>query len=321
MQNIIKLTKFLKKRIQKNHQKYFKYKILKSKKNQKYKSFFRVTNKFDNNILIKEGGKRIFGYSRKSMKNKPLITIITVVLNDEKDLENTIKSVLLQKYDNIEFIIIDGGSNGNVISKIKKFENYIDYWISQKDLGIWDAYNKGIKLSSGDFICFLNVGDFFTEQAINVVYKKIVFDEKIDIVFGTVLKKKVFTGYYPKKLIFNLNIFPSFVSTFINKKIYEKFGLLDLKYKYLSDYEYIYRLNNLKKLNWRQTSKNEIVTVFDLNGFSSKLGVGNKFVEEAKIRMKYENNLLVIIKIFIKLIRYYYIKIFNKEKFLKYNLD
>ena len=82
-----------------------------------------------------------------SLRNKPLITIITVILNKDKDLEKTIKSVLLQKYENIEYIIIDGGSNGSVLSKIKKYENYIDYWISQKDKGIFDAFNKGIRLA------------------------------------------------------------------------------------------------------------------------------------------------------------------------------
>ena len=63
--------------------------------------------------------------------------------------------------------------HGKVITKIKKYDNHIDYWISQKDLGIWDAWNKGIKLSTGKFICFLNVGDFFAENSINSILKRI----------------------------------------------------------------------------------------------------------------------------------------------------
>ena len=190
MQNLLNLSKYLKKKIPKNNQVYLRHRKNSFRINEKYQTFLRVTQKFDNNILINEGGKRVKGFFRRGFKNKPLISIITVVFNDEKDLENTIKSVLLQDYDNLEFIIIDGGSNGKVITKIKKYENHIDYWISQKDRGIWDAWNKGIKLSTGKFICFLNVGDFFTENSIKKIIKIINKNENIDIIFGAVKKKK-----------------------------------------------------------------------------------------------------------------------------------
>ena len=88
-------------------------------------------------------------------------------------METTIKSVILQNYSNLEFIIIDGGSSDNTISVIKKYENHIDYWVSQKDRGIFDAFNKGLRLSSGDYICILNSGDYFTENSINFIVKKI----------------------------------------------------------------------------------------------------------------------------------------------------
>ena len=101
-----------------------------------------------------------------------MITVVTVVLNKDKDLEKTIKSVLFQKYENIEYIIIDGGSNGSVFLKSKNMKIF-DYWISQKDKGIFDAFNKGIRLANGDYICFLNVGDYFTEKATFYISKKI----------------------------------------------------------------------------------------------------------------------------------------------------
>ena len=126
MQNVLNLSKYLKKEIPKNNQIYFRHKKNSFHKDEKYQSFLRATKKFNRNILIKEGGKRVQGFFRRSLKKKPLISIITVVFNDEKDLENTIKSVLLQNYSNLEFIIIDGGSNGGVITKIKKYDDYID---------------------------------------------------------------------------------------------------------------------------------------------------------------------------------------------------
>tara|TARA_B100001057_G_scaffold491885_1_gene583114 strand:- start:10323 stop:11282 length:960 start_codon:yes stop_codon:yes gene_type:complete len=319
MQNLLNLSKYLKKKIPKNNQVYLRHKKNSFRINEKYQTFSRVTQKFDNNILIREGGKRVKGFFRRCFQNKPLISIITVVFNDEKDLENTIKSVLLQDYDNLEFIIIDGGSSGKVITKIKKYENYIDYWISQKDLGIWDAWNKGIRLSTGKFICFLNVGDFFTENSINTIVKTINKNENLDIIFGAVKKKKIYAGFYPKKISMNLNIFPSFVSTFVSSDIYKKYGLFDLNFKYFNDYEFVYRLIKKKKLNWVATSQNKVITVFDLKGYSSKIGIIKRLIEEFKIRLKYENFFLIFFKIFLKFFRFYYLKIFKTNKFIKYN--
>ena len=83
------------------------------------------------------------------MKNKnlnPLISIITVVKNNEKYLEETIQSIINQKFKNFEYIIIDGKSTDRTLEIIKKYNTEIDYWISEDDKGIYDAFNKGIKL-------------------------------------------------------------------------------------------------------------------------------------------------------------------------------
>jgi hypothetical protein len=88
-----------------------------------------------------EGGLRIKGYFKKSLDNKPSISIITVVYNGEKYLEETIKSVITQTYDNVEYIIIDGGSTDGTLDIIKKYEDYIDYWVSEKDGGMYNAIN------------------------------------------------------------------------------------------------------------------------------------------------------------------------------------
>lgn len=77
----------------------------------------------------------------------PKVSIITVVYNGEKELENTILSVIRQTYDNLEYIIVDGGSTDNTINIIKKYANKISYWISEPDKGIYDAMNKGIDVA------------------------------------------------------------------------------------------------------------------------------------------------------------------------------
>lgn len=319
MQNNLIFGKYLSKPVKKNNQLYFEVLQAKTnKKKYKFRSYIKATKNFDKNKLLHEGGKRIKGYFRRSVPNKPLITIITIVFNNDKDLENTIKSVLHQKYNNIEYIIIDGGSNKSVISKIKRYENYIDYWISQKDNGIFDAYNKGIKLASGDFIGFLNVGDYFTENAINFVLPKIK-KKNLDIIFGSVKKKKIYSGFSEIKITKALNIFPSLMSTFINIDMFKRYGLFDLSFSFYNDYEFIYRLIKKKKLKFDITSKKEVITVFDLNGFSSKINIYRRLIEELKIRIKYENFFLATIKMIFKFFRYHQLKFFNQKKFNKYN--
>jgi len=92
--------------------------------------------------------------------SKPLVTIITVVFNGEDFLEKTIRSIISHSIkNNLEYIVIDGGSSDNTLNIIKKYEQSIDYWISEKDNGIYDAMNKGIDLANGDWVNFMNAGD------------------------------------------------------------------------------------------------------------------------------------------------------------------
>jgi len=186
-----------------------------------------------------------------AIKELPLITVITVVYNGEKYLEQTIQSVINQTYPNVEYIIIDGGSTDGTIDLIKKYEDYIDYWVSEKDKGIYDAMNKGIEISFGNWLYFLNCNDLFLENNIlSKVFK--YFDKKNKAVYGNVLlknKSKVYDGKFNRlKLIFINNICHQALffnhSIFfndryeINCKILADY-LLNIKYFTLKNYKYM----------------------------------------------------------------------------------
>lgn len=134
-----------------------------------------------------EGGLRTKGYFKRNLENRPLITVVTVIYNGEQFLEETILSVLNQSYDNVEYIIIDGGSTDNTLNIIRKYEHAIDYWISEKDHGIYDAMNNGVKLSSADWINFMNAGDYFnTGDVVFSLSKEIIKADDVDVFYSDI---------------------------------------------------------------------------------------------------------------------------------------
>jgi tetratricopeptide (TPR) repeat protein len=116
-----------------------------------------------------EGGKRVKGIIKNSLPNQPLVTIITVCLNSEKYLEQCIRSVMQQTYKNLEYIIIDGGSNDGTLNIIEKYADEIDYYLSERDRGLYHAMNKGLALASGDYILILNSDDWYETECVKAL--------------------------------------------------------------------------------------------------------------------------------------------------------
>jgi Glycosyl transferase family 2 len=113
---------------------------------------------------IREGGLRTKGIERRGMAERPLISVITVVYNGASNLEQTIQSVINQDCQNFEYIIIDGGSTDGTIEIVEKYADRIDYWMSGRDAGLYDAMNRGIDLAAGEWLSFMNCGDFFADS-------------------------------------------------------------------------------------------------------------------------------------------------------------
>lgn len=190
---------------------------------------------------ISEGGRRTKDYFKSSLDGDPLVSVITIVLNGVKYLENAIRSVLNQTYGNVEYIIIDGGSNDGTLDVIRKYGDQIDYWVSEGDDGIADAFNKGISLCAGEVIGIINADDWYEPDAI----------EKI---MACSIHPAVYCGnvqYWnegEKDYVFTTNIHGlskemtlNHPAIFVSASIYQKYGVFDSKYKYAMDYELLLR--------------------------------------------------------------------------------
>ena len=136
--------------------------------------------------FVEEGGFRNKINKDKIKNKKTFFSIITVVKNSSDTIESTIKSVINQNHQDIEYIVIDGNSNDDTLNKIKSYNNKINYWCCIRDKGIYDAMNYGLKLASGKVIGIINSGDIYTKDSFDIVKKYFIQKENLSFLFGTV---------------------------------------------------------------------------------------------------------------------------------------
>ncbi len=189
--------------------------------------------------------KRLFESVRRvnkieSKNEEPLVSIVTALYNNDKTLERCLESVQNQNYKNIEHIIIDGGSNENVIEILKKYKDKVGYIISEKDNGIYHAMNKGIKLARGKYICLVNSDDFYDEDHIlNLVNE--IKKSKSDVVYTNfnIDKNKCKSSESIDEGIYFGNLNVNHASFLVTKQAYNKVGLYDENLKIISDIKWI----------------------------------------------------------------------------------
>lgn len=186
----------------------------------------------------------------------PKISIITPSYNQGKYIEETILSILNQNYPNLEYIIIDGGSTDNSVEIIKKYEQHLAYWVSEKDKGQSDAINKGFRRATGEIVCWLNSDDILITDALNKVVRCFTENKELDLVNGHLLlideNSKISSNHfilkqkdwYAKRGIY----YVSQPSMFWKRKIFNTVGLLRDDFHASMDREFLIRIfkNNFK---------------------------------------------------------------------------
>jgi glycosyltransferase involved in cell wall biosynthesis len=255
-----------------------------------------------------EGGLRTKGYFKQSYRETsevsekfavPLVTIITVVFNGEKHLEQTIQSVISQTYDNVEYIIIDGGSTDGTVDIIRKYEEVIDYWVSEPDAGISDAMNKGISLATGILINHLHAGDKFAADTTLSSVVSSYNSEGWRWCFGNQLLRSptdnAIVGCFcpPKfsqKLLHIVNTIPH-PTVFSERALIEEVNGFDNNYKCAMDYHLWLRFTQLSKPKQFDYATAE----FLLGGRSSdiKLALREEFRARKEVLMQSKLELLL----------------------------
>ena len=177
------------------------------------------------------------------------VSLITVCLNSAKTLTDTIESIVAQSYQNLEYIIIDGGSTDGTLEIIRRHEKHIAVWLSEPDNGIYDAMNKGIRMATGEIVGIVNSDDFLEDNALDVISTSYIKNKQAEVIYGKarVIDDKAKISFIVRppldlsgKKIYGMNI--PHGGVYITKKCYEKHGLYNIKYSLAADHELMVRL-------------------------------------------------------------------------------
>ncbi len=205
------------------------------------------------------------------------ISIVTATYNSEKTISDTIKSVNLQSYDNVEHIIIDGGSTDNTLGVIQSLPSRVSQVISEQDNGIYDAMNKGIKLATGDVIGILNSDDFYKSNDILEIVAREFMDNNIDCLYADL---EYVSAENPMKVVrywksksykngmFQKGWHPAHPTFFIKRECYKKYGSFNLDFRIAADYEIMLRF--LEKYKLKSSYINKTFVCMRVGGESNR---------------------------------------------------
>lgn len=235
--------------------------------------------------------------------NTPLVSIITIVYNNEKYICDAIESVLSQNYPNIEYLVIDGGSTDQTIELIKQYKDKIDYFVSEPDNGVYDALNKGIAKSNGEIIGILHSDDLFYDSFVisNSINKMtsadaefcfsnmLIYDERT----GKTLR--YYDASYFSRWLFRLGWMPPHPTIFMNKSLFNEFGQYSTGYKVAGDFDFLVRMFYGRDIRWTYLN---MTSVKMRSGGISNSGVFSKFTIMKEISRSLKSNKVWSVMIF-----------------------
>ena len=222
-----------------------------------------------------------------------LLSIITVNYNDKIGLELTIKSVQEQTFSNFEHIIIDGGSTDGSKELIEANKSNFSYWVSEQDKGIYNAMNKGIKVAKGDYLFFLNSGDHLNNKnSLNRIHLNLKDHDVIYFNINVIGEKK-YIKKCPSEMSFTYlhNDLPPHQSTFVHKRLFEKFGLYDDGLKIVADWKFL--IIALLKYNATYKHVNDVFSNYYEGGISSREGSFEAMEKERELVLRMEFPILM----------------------------
>lgn len=180
------------------------------------------------------------------------ISIITSVYNNQETVKDAIESVISQTYENVEHVIVDGGSSDETVSIVKSYGDKISKFISEKDKGIYDGLNKGVKLATGHVVAFLHSDDIYASSTIlEDIAEVFQSDEHLDAVYGDLVytpkddTSKVLRYWKSKdfdETLLAKGWMPAHPTLFLKREVYEKYGGFDLSFKIAGDYDFMLRV-------------------------------------------------------------------------------
>ena len=247
------------------------------------------------------------------------ISIITASYNSGKTIRHTVESVLRQTYPDFEYIVVDGGSTDNSIDIVKDYQVAFKgrlKWISEKDKGIYDAMNKGIRMATGDVVGILNSDDFYTDENVLQTVADNFMNHSVDAVYGDIhfvhdadLGKCVW--YYSSRLFspfwLRFGFMPAHPSFYCKREVFEKAGLYSLDYKIGADYEMMVRLFRKYGISSRYISK-DFVTMrtggASNSNARSRLTLIKEDVKACRDNGLYTNSLLICLKYLYKIFEF-----------------
>lgn len=248
-----------------------------------------------------------------------MISIITATFNSAKTLKDTIQSVLSQTNKDFEYLIIDGGSTDETIDIVKSYESEFSgrlKWVSEKDEGIYDAMNKGIKMASGDVVGILNSDDYFTSDDILQTVDNAFKSHEIDAIYGDIHfirdgNPQKCVRYYSSRMFrsfwLRFGFMPAHPSFYCKREVFEKAGLYSLDYKIGADYEMMVRLFKKYRIMSQYINK-DFVTMrtggASNNNVRSRITLINEDVKACKENGVYTNSLFVMLKFMYKIFEF-----------------